>query len=82
MLILANAVAKTGANNCNGQQLGPLPEGWEEAITVSNETYFINHQNRTTSWLDPRIRKSNNEDIASYNIFRTFYDLVSEAMED
>ncbi|XP_050527531.1 transcriptional coactivator YAP1-A [Daktulosphaira vitifoliae] len=35
--------------------LGPLPEGWEQAITVDGETYFINHLARTTSWFDPRI---------------------------
>ncbi|XP_054267510.1 transcriptional coactivator YAP1 [Macrosteles quadrilineatus] len=35
--------------------LGPLPEGWEQAATPEGETYFINHQTRTTSWLDPRI---------------------------
>lgn len=37
--------------------LGPLPEGWEQAQTVEGEIYFINHQTRTTSWFDPRIRK-------------------------
>uniref|UniRef100_A0A0K8TQV3 Putative ww domain-containing protein n=1 Tax=Tabanus bromius TaxID=304241 RepID=A0A0K8TQV3_TABBR len=35
--------------------LGPLPEGWEQAVTSSGEIYFINHINRTTSWVDPRI---------------------------
>ncbi|KAG8257474.1 DNA-binding transcription factor yap1, partial [Homalodisca vitripennis] len=37
--------------------LGPLPEGWEQAATPEGEIYFINHQTRTTSWFDPRIRK-------------------------
>ncbi|XP_050423998.1 transcriptional coactivator YAP1 [Adelges cooleyi] len=35
--------------------LGPLPDGWEQAVTVDGETYFINHVARTTSWFDPRI---------------------------
>ncbi|CAG9855245.1 unnamed protein product [Phyllotreta striolata] len=35
--------------------LGPLPEGWEQAQTAEGEIYFINHQTRTTSWFDPRI---------------------------
>ncbi|EFA11163.1 transcriptional coactivator YAP1-A isoform X1 [Tribolium castaneum] len=35
--------------------LGPLPEGWEQAQTPEGEIYFINHQTRTTSWFDPRI---------------------------
>lgn len=42
-----------GVNNA----LGPLPDGWEQARTPEGEIYFINHQARTTSWFDPRIRK-------------------------
>uniref|UniRef100_UPI00358E59E7 transcriptional coactivator YAP1-like isoform X2 n=1 Tax=Myxine glutinosa TaxID=7769 RepID=UPI00358E59E7 len=34
---------------------GPLPEGWEQACTPEGEIYFINHKNKTTSWLDPRL---------------------------
>ncbi|XP_048839604.1 transcriptional coactivator YAP1-like isoform X2 [Brienomyrus brachyistius] len=34
---------------------GPLPEGWEQAITPEGEIYYINHQNKSTSWLDPRL---------------------------
>jgi protein yorkie len=41
--------------------LGPLPEGWEQAQTPEGEIYFINHQTRTTSWFDPRIRKLSRE---------------------
>ncbi|OXU17137.1 hypothetical protein TSAR_010236, partial [Trichomalopsis sarcophagae] len=37
--------------------LGPLPDGWEQARTPEGEIYFINHQARTTSWFDPRIRE-------------------------
>ena len=40
-----------------GQPMGPLPEGWERAETKEGEVYFINHQTRTTSWFDPRIRE-------------------------
>lgn len=40
-----------------GSAVGPLPEGWEQAITPEGEIYFIDHMNRTTSWFDPRIRK-------------------------
>ncbi|ODN04606.1 Transcriptional coactivator YAP1 [Orchesella cincta] len=38
-----------------GMANGPLPEGWEQAITPEGEVYFINHQARTTSWFDPRL---------------------------
>ena len=40
-----------------GQPMGPLPDGWERAETEEGEVYFINHQTRTTSWFDPRIRE-------------------------
>lgn len=39
----------------NLQNLGPLPDGWEQATTPEGEVYFINHKDRTTSWYDPRI---------------------------
>uniref|UniRef100_A0A673WU97 Yes1 associated transcriptional regulator n=1 Tax=Salmo trutta TaxID=8032 RepID=A0A673WU97_SALTR len=34
---------------------GPLPDCWEQAITSEGEVYYINHKNKTTSWLDPRL---------------------------
>ncbi|XP_053576981.1 membrane-associated guanylate kinase, WW and PDZ domain-containing protein 1 isoform X2 [Bombina bombina] len=34
--------------------LGPLPENWEMAFTENGEVYFIDHNTKTTSWLDPR----------------------------
>lgn len=39
------------------QALGPLPEGWEQAVTPEGEMYFIDHHTRKTSWFDPRLRK-------------------------
>uniref|UniRef100_A0A8C9VXK0 Yes1 associated transcriptional regulator n=1 Tax=Scleropages formosus TaxID=113540 RepID=A0A8C9VXK0_SCLFO len=38
-----------------GTASGPLPEGWEQAVTTDGEIYYINHKNKTTSWLDPRL---------------------------
>lgn len=35
--------------------LGPLTDGWEQALTPEGEVYFINHRTRTTSWIDPRL---------------------------
>ncbi|XP_072327478.1 membrane-associated guanylate kinase, WW and PDZ domain-containing protein 2a isoform X16 [Scyliorhinus torazame] len=35
--------------------LGPLPENWEMAYTEKGEVYFIDHNTKTTSWLDPRL---------------------------
>ncbi|XP_063592088.1 transcriptional coactivator YAP1-like isoform X1 [Penaeus indicus] len=35
--------------------LGPLPESWEQAVTPEGEVYFINHDDKSTSWFDPRL---------------------------
>uniref|UniRef100_A0A671X4W0 Membrane associated guanylate kinase, WW and PDZ domain containing 1 n=1 Tax=Sparus aurata TaxID=8175 RepID=A0A671X4W0_SPAAU len=41
---------------CTEDPLGPLPDNWEMAYTESGELYFIDHNTKTTSWLDPRCR--------------------------
>lgn len=41
-------------NNAENDPLGPLPEGWEKRVDQSGRVYFVNHQNRTTQWDDPR----------------------------
>ncbi|XP_067915323.1 membrane-associated guanylate kinase, WW and PDZ domain-containing protein 2a isoform X13 [Heterodontus francisci] len=41
----------------DGDDLGPLPENWEMAYTEKGEVYFIDHNTKTTSWLDPRLGK-------------------------
>uniref|UniRef100_H2Z0P5 WW domain-containing protein n=1 Tax=Ciona savignyi TaxID=51511 RepID=H2Z0P5_CIOSA len=33
-----------------------LPPGWEQATTPQGEIYFIDHQTKTTSWVDPRFQ--------------------------
>uniref|UniRef100_A0A8C1AE27 Yes1 associated transcriptional regulator n=1 Tax=Cyprinus carpio carpio TaxID=630221 RepID=A0A8C1AE27_CYPCA len=32
----------------------PLPPGWEMAKTPSGQRYFLNHNDQTTTWQDPR----------------------------
>ncbi|XP_072402339.1 transcriptional coactivator YAP1 isoform X1 [Diabrotica undecimpunctata] len=51
--------------------LGPLPEGWEQAQTPEGEIYFINHQTRTTSWFDPRIPTHLQQRTSGGNIIGT-----------
>ncbi|XP_062983195.1 transcriptional coactivator YAP1 isoform X1 [Elgaria multicarinata webbii] len=41
--------------NIMNSATGPLPDGWEQAMTQDGEIYYINHKNKTTSWLDPRL---------------------------
>ncbi|KAJ3093996.1 hypothetical protein HK100_006322 [Physocladia obscura] len=36
---------------------GPLPAGWEQRLTSDGCTYFVDHNTRTTTWLDPRRNK-------------------------
>ncbi|XP_053634032.2 E3 ubiquitin-protein ligase Nedd-4 isoform X1 [Cherax quadricarinatus] len=36
-------------------ELGPLPEGWEQRVHTDGRIFFIDHKNRTTTWEDPRL---------------------------
>ncbi|XP_059479134.1 E3 ubiquitin-protein ligase Nedd-4 isoform X2 [Neocloeon triangulifer] len=40
-------------------ELGPLPEGWEERIHTDGRIFFIDHNTRTTQWEDPRLSNPN-----------------------
>ncbi len=33
---------------------GPLPTGWEQRFTPEGRPYFVDHNTRTTTWVDPR----------------------------
>jgi E3 ubiquitin-protein ligase NEDD4 len=33
---------------------GPLPAGWEQRFTPTGRPYFVNHNDRSTTWRDPR----------------------------
>lgn len=39
--------------------LGPLPEGWEERVHTDGRVFFIDHNTRTTQWEDPRLSNPN-----------------------
>ncbi|KAH9490587.1 Membrane-associated guanylate kinase, WW and PDZ domain-containing protein 2 [Bulinus truncatus] len=39
----------------SSSNLGPLPHNWEMAYTDDGHPYFIDHNNETTHWLDPRL---------------------------
>ncbi|XP_055636024.1 E3 ubiquitin-protein ligase Nedd-4-like isoform X2 [Toxorhynchites rutilus septentrionalis] len=49
--------AAVGSPNARRQddELGPLPEGWEERVHSDGRTFFIDHNTRTTQWDDPRL---------------------------
>ncbi|XP_017955009.1 E3 ubiquitin-protein ligase Nedd-4 isoform X5 [Drosophila navojoa] len=39
--------------------LGPLPEGWEERVHTDGRVFYIDHNTRTTQWDDPRLSNPN-----------------------
>ncbi|XP_010791807.1 transcriptional coactivator YAP1-like isoform X1 [Notothenia coriiceps] len=51
---LSNPAPTTLQQNIN-PETGPLPEGWEKAVTADGEVYYIDHINTTTAWVDPRL---------------------------
>lgn len=42
-------------NRKHEDDLGPLPEGWEERVHTDGRIFFIDHNTRQTQWEDPRI---------------------------
>ena len=36
------------------EELGSLPEGWEERVHADGRSFYINHSTRQTQWEDPR----------------------------
>ncbi|XP_072943035.1 E3 ubiquitin-protein ligase Nedd-4 isoform X3 [Epargyreus clarus] len=46
------AAANAGAE---ADELGALPEGWEERVHSDGRIFFIDHNTRTTQWEDPRL---------------------------
>ncbi|XP_062554308.1 E3 ubiquitin-protein ligase Nedd-4-like isoform X2 [Armigeres subalbatus] len=55
----AGGVGGASGANANARhqddELGPLPEGWEERVHNDGRTFFIDHNTRTTQWDDPRL---------------------------
>lgn len=46
----------------NGQL--PLPDGWEEARDYDGKVFYIDHNTKQTSWIDPRDRWSAGREVA------------------
>ena len=42
-------------NICSDEVLGPLPAGWEVRHTATGRVYYVDHNNRTTQFTDPRL---------------------------
>ncbi|XP_077361930.1 transcriptional coactivator YAP1-like isoform X1 [Festucalex cinctus] len=51
---LSNPATATVTPSCN-PDAGGLPEGWERAATAEGDVYYIDHINKSTTWLHPRL---------------------------
>ncbi|EMR09144.1 hypothetical protein PNEG_02487 [Pneumocystis murina B123] len=47
-------------------QLGPLPSGWEMRLTSSARVYFVDHNTKITTWDDPRLPSSLDQNVPQY----------------
>ncbi|KAG5896742.1 hypothetical protein JTB14_031723 [Gonioctena quinquepunctata] len=52
---MPNQAAAPVVNKRPDDDLGPLPEGWEERVHSDGRIFFIDHNTRTTQWEDPRL---------------------------
>lgn len=63
---------RTSGNNGNQvqvqpvSQLGPLPSGWEMRLTSTARVYFVDHNTKTTTWDDPRLPSSLDQNVPQY----------------
>lgn len=46
--------------------LGPLPSGWEMRLTNTARVYFVDHNTKTTTWDDPRLPSSLDQNVPQY----------------
>ncbi len=51
---MIQSVCRDLSNIC-ADDLGPLPPGWETRHTGNGRCYYVDHNNRTTQFTDPRL---------------------------
>ncbi|EDO46071.1 predicted protein [Nematostella vectensis] len=49
------------------QDLGPLPDGWEERIHSDGRVFYIDHETRSTQWEDPRLQLNTTSQAVPYS---------------
>ncbi|KAI7862441.1 hypothetical protein BDF14DRAFT_1855541 [Spinellus fusiger] len=55
-----------GSNLQPVSQLGSLPSGWEMRLTSTGRVYFVDHNTKTTTWDDPRLPSSLDQNVPQY----------------
>ncbi|XP_059620514.1 E3 ubiquitin-protein ligase Nedd-4 isoform X2 [Phlebotomus argentipes] len=56
---MPNAAGRSPASRKPEDDLGPLPEGWEERVHSDGRIFYIDHNTRITQWEDPRMSNPN-----------------------
>ncbi|KAF8448024.1 hypothetical protein L210DRAFT_3527707 [Boletus edulis BED1] len=49
-----SSAALAASNHLTTPGAGSLPAGWEERYTPEGRPYYVDHNTRTTTWIDPR----------------------------
>jgi hypothetical protein len=67
------------------QILGPLPKHWEKVAYTEHKDrfYFVDHKNKTTSWIDPRtyhLRKHNIAEVAPGELPYGWEEIFDESL--
>lgn len=55
-LIIMPKVSKNGSESNTMLRKNNLPDGWEMSTDYDGKVYYIDHNNKTTTWIDPRDR--------------------------
>lgn len=55
----STATGTDHASTIPDDELGTLPEGWEERVHTDGRIFYIDHNTRTTQWEDPRLSNPN-----------------------
>lgn len=50
----SSSAALAASNHITTPGAGSLPAGWEERYTPEGRPYYVDHNTRTTTWVDPR----------------------------
>lgn len=68
-------------NRPHEDDLGPLPEGWEERVHTDARIFFIDHNTRTTQWEDPRISTIGGPAIPYNRDYKRKYDYLKSQLK-
>lgn len=68
-------------NRPHEDDLGPLPEGWEERVHTDARIFFIDHNTKNTQWEDPRISTIGGPAIPYNRDYKRKYDYLKSQLK-